>query len=296
MLRAMNEEAAFLRALIAAPDDAALRGVYADWLEERGDRRAEFLRLDADAIDPTARPRWEGLSAAYPGWAALVTTLGRPFRTGPQTHEFFPGKPESLPFTETIGRRGRIVTFESQFRDERCWDDGLTEDVRLLADLPEMECAGERTRIHPFLCEHAGRRRPATGADVLASLKARDFRSRHVATLDATSIPYPGFHPGDLQSIDNDEIHNDFSSQYLFSHGPEGQGDEFDGAHGLLKRAIFDGRLWYVLLHTTPYHYQGMLFSHRVMLFAVGLSLRGGRLLGVVTHRDPFETCDLWPG
>ena len=35
----------FLRAVLASPDDAALRGVYADWLEERGDARGEFLRI-----------------------------------------------------------------------------------------------------------------------------------------------------------------------------------------------------------------------------------------------------------
>lgn len=34
----------FLRAIVARPDDTALRAVYADWLEERGDIRAEFLR------------------------------------------------------------------------------------------------------------------------------------------------------------------------------------------------------------------------------------------------------------
>jgi uncharacterized protein (TIGR02996 family) len=39
------EEAAFLRAAHAAPGDSAPRLVYADWLEERGDRRAAFIRL-----------------------------------------------------------------------------------------------------------------------------------------------------------------------------------------------------------------------------------------------------------
>ena len=35
-----SDELAFLRALIASPDDNDLRRVYADWLEERGDPRA----------------------------------------------------------------------------------------------------------------------------------------------------------------------------------------------------------------------------------------------------------------
>ncbi len=41
----MENDDALLRAVLASPDDAALRGVYADWLEERGDPRGEFLRV-----------------------------------------------------------------------------------------------------------------------------------------------------------------------------------------------------------------------------------------------------------
>jgi uncharacterized protein (TIGR02996 family) len=39
------DEPAFLRAIADRPDDDDLLLVYADWLEERGDGRAEFLRL-----------------------------------------------------------------------------------------------------------------------------------------------------------------------------------------------------------------------------------------------------------
>src|SRR5262249_47592044 len=42
----MDPERAFLQALIAAPDSIEGRLVYADWLEERGDGRAEYLRLE----------------------------------------------------------------------------------------------------------------------------------------------------------------------------------------------------------------------------------------------------------
>jgi uncharacterized protein (TIGR02996 family) len=41
----MGEEDAFLRGIRAHPGDDALRLVYADWLEERGDLRGNFLRL-----------------------------------------------------------------------------------------------------------------------------------------------------------------------------------------------------------------------------------------------------------
>src|SRR5262249_1393667 len=45
---AMTDEAAFLRSILDDPDDEANRLVYADWLEERGDPRAELIRLQLD--------------------------------------------------------------------------------------------------------------------------------------------------------------------------------------------------------------------------------------------------------
>lgn len=46
----MSEEATFLAAIAAAPDDDAVRLVYADWLDEQGDTdRAEFIRLQFEA-------------------------------------------------------------------------------------------------------------------------------------------------------------------------------------------------------------------------------------------------------
>jgi uncharacterized protein (TIGR02996 family) len=41
----MNEEHAFLSAILASPDDDTSRLVYADWLEERDDPKGEFIRL-----------------------------------------------------------------------------------------------------------------------------------------------------------------------------------------------------------------------------------------------------------
>ena len=45
----MDEHLAFLQAILADPDDDAPRLVYADWLEERGDPRAEFIRAQCAA-------------------------------------------------------------------------------------------------------------------------------------------------------------------------------------------------------------------------------------------------------
>jgi uncharacterized protein (TIGR02996 family) len=44
----MPDEAGFLRALCDDPDDPAVRLIFADWLDERGDPRGEFLRLSAE--------------------------------------------------------------------------------------------------------------------------------------------------------------------------------------------------------------------------------------------------------
>jgi uncharacterized protein (TIGR02996 family) len=44
----MNDDEAFIRAIVAAPGDDAPRLVYADWLDERGDPRGSYLRLEAE--------------------------------------------------------------------------------------------------------------------------------------------------------------------------------------------------------------------------------------------------------
>jgi uncharacterized protein (TIGR02996 family) len=42
----MSDEAGFLRAIQESPEDDDARLVYADWLEDRGDVRGEYLRLE----------------------------------------------------------------------------------------------------------------------------------------------------------------------------------------------------------------------------------------------------------
>jgi uncharacterized protein (TIGR02996 family) len=57
----MTHEDAFLRAVLAEPDDDAPRLIYADWLEERNDPRGEFIRIQCElaripADDPRRKP------------------------------------------------------------------------------------------------------------------------------------------------------------------------------------------------------------------------------------------------
>jgi uncharacterized protein (TIGR02996 family) len=74
-------EEAFLRAISAAPDDSTVRLVYADWLEDRGDPRAEFVRLQVrlrevaaeDPSRPRLRAREQELRAGCPAyWLAKL--------------------------------------------------------------------------------------------------------------------------------------------------------------------------------------------------------------------------------
>jgi uncharacterized protein (TIGR02996 family) len=83
------EEDALIRAILAAPNDTALRLVYADWLEEQGDPRSEYLRLlaadrDGEGADQEALlARVESLQAAIdPSWVALMMR-GRVSQTQP---------------------------------------------------------------------------------------------------------------------------------------------------------------------------------------------------------------------
>jgi uncharacterized protein (TIGR02996 family) len=48
----MNDEGALLDTLVANLRDDTLRQVYADWLEERGDSRGEFLRTESALATP----------------------------------------------------------------------------------------------------------------------------------------------------------------------------------------------------------------------------------------------------
>jgi uncharacterized protein (TIGR02996 family) len=44
----MTSEASFLQAIAASPEDRAVRLVYADWLEDRDDPRAELIRIEEE--------------------------------------------------------------------------------------------------------------------------------------------------------------------------------------------------------------------------------------------------------
>ncbi len=75
----------FEQAIIDDPTNIALRLIYADWLEEQGDPRAEFVRLDCELRQGTAKEQrdnetrwfelWQDLDD---GWLVRLFTNGTP--------------------------------------------------------------------------------------------------------------------------------------------------------------------------------------------------------------------------
>jgi uncharacterized protein (TIGR02996 family) len=77
-----DEEDPFICAILAAPEDEAPRLIYADWLEERGDLRGEYLRLDCQLASlPQDDPSFDWLVRRFrelhfqidPKWRTAVS-------------------------------------------------------------------------------------------------------------------------------------------------------------------------------------------------------------------------------
>ena len=308
-MRYEPEDIAFQRAILANPADTTLKLVYADWLQDRADTRAEYVRLQLELARaeealkapqaytfPTS-PRQAQLERERearkvvttrkkltqmgrnldPVWVGFMHSLAQPFAP----LAFQDGEPVH-PFTEPVGLRGRVVLFESQYRTADACDDGLLTDLAFLTKVEWGECCyGARScDMFGFVCELPMGREPLTARKVLTAIKAADFRSEHVHRLSRATLPYPGYHPGTA----NDEIHTAFAGQYMFAN--EDPGAEDAANHGMLKRYVTGGRVWYVLLHI------GEKPCALVTLLAVGRSPHGNRLVGAITSQVCHNLCD----
>src|SRR5262245_25055524 len=75
-----TDDRGFIRAILDYPEELTNWLVYADWLDERGDPRAEFLRLmverqQSDAADPDRDTRLTKLRAELdPQWMLVFDT------------------------------------------------------------------------------------------------------------------------------------------------------------------------------------------------------------------------------
>jgi uncharacterized protein (TIGR02996 family) len=102
----MDHGAAFYQDILEHPDDRAPRLIYADWLEERGDPRGEFIRLHCAATDlapgdparePLARRLHELMAEHEADWAEeLVGPLRELLGTDAFEYDFRSGFVEAL--------------------------------------------------------------------------------------------------------------------------------------------------------------------------------------------------------
>lgn len=198
------------------------------------------------------------------------------------------------PFAEPIGHREGVVCFESDVGRATMWS-GADADLETLRGLSLEDCyygAGGYS-IEPFVASGGG----STAAEVLSSLRVRNFGSEHIRSLDRTHIDSPGYHAG----TSNDEIHSDPVGQGLFykvgydpdqdeelNEDPEARQAAMTSAetHQAL-RALVEGPLWYVLLHENAGE-----SCHLVALFAVGRSATGSHLVGVASQQVCHNYCD----
>jgi uncharacterized protein (TIGR02996 family) len=72
----VSDDDAFIRTIVDSPGDDTPRLVYADWLDERGDPRGEYLRAEAEMVGSQAvdAAALKGLAAGLdPVWVARVS-------------------------------------------------------------------------------------------------------------------------------------------------------------------------------------------------------------------------------
>lgn len=119
----MSEENAFLSAMLANPDDVDTWLVYADWLAERGDPRADYLRLEVELERQLARfeefqarldPRWVRRVSRRRCAEIKLRSGGTIGCQSLQQHSTYAGLLEGLP-TRQMNQR----TIESLLKTER---------------------------------------------------------------------------------------------------------------------------------------------------------------------------------
>lgn len=186
------DERPFFDAVLADPDDATARLVYADWLEERGDERAEFLRLEL-GTDPSMgeygvlvqRNRLVELADQLePGWIALVVRDPKPVAGCPRGPEptRCPREWDNLESTRDSSVRachecGSPVYF-CRSRDETLLHD-LTGDAIVTPGFIELAPSGDFATGEDVDAERARHVAERLGPQRMADLVARRKRARN---------------------------------------------------------------------------------------------------------------------
>jgi uncharacterized protein (TIGR02996 family) len=184
-------EDAFLRAILADPDDEAPRLIYSDWLDERGDPRAEFLRLECrlralSVASAEYRPLHQRLTAlgGLPDvrWVAAVCRIH--LETGP-CHQH----PRRCP----LNVAGPFYT---------CGD-------CLACEAPECEAPDLLAELGPGNCTTYFVRQPQTAEEIERACRA-------AAVCCVADVRYGGTDPKIITRLGNDPLYCD----YLLADSP----------------------------------------------------------------------------
>jgi uncharacterized protein (TIGR02996 family) len=205
----MTEDESFLRTLLADPGDRVSRLVYADWLDDRADPRAEFLRIEArlaglpreDATYPELRRRMLQLQSALPRW--WLAAVGGLRATSEGADDRIVGA-RAAEVARTSATRTDAAGYELEIIDGAT--SGLTGAVAYL------ECRSKWLRQ-----DHQ---------DIHYHLRLRDAAGRTTAWEPHTYNPFFGCQPkflewyGDVVVFIYEEKHNHYVARVGFDERP----------------------------------------------------------------------------
>lgn len=253
-----EDELVFLRAILVNPADAALKLVYADWLQERDDPRAEYARHRArmQAEPGIASAVESGMWLATvgvpldAGWLTFMRTLAEPFVPGVCA--------AGDPFADAIGTHGGVAVFESPFNTAEP-DAGLLADLAFVSGVDWGVCAYgyNAAPISGFVCELPPECDPDTEGGLRAAFRVAEYRSMSVSTAR--------------------------EDQFMFDH--DFHWSDGTDAHDDLSNYVSGGMLWYLSLpldHRPPNWREGFTFE---AVATVGRSPHGARLVGAIAVR-----------
>jgi uncharacterized protein (TIGR02996 family) len=145
----------FVQRILAAPNDASVRLVYADWLEERGDPRATFLRVEVALAAAASGGRLhrelqaglrETAASIDAGWLAAVSRVpiencgvSFRFRCLLRWEQLRPTADETVRFCEACGQQVFFCSSLKLAQTHAAVGDCIAVDPRLVRKLDDLE-------------------------------------------------------------------------------------------------------------------------------------------------------------
>ena len=137
----MDEEAGFIAALLAEPDERTVLLAYADWLDDRDDPRGEYLRLVVEGFsDPTSVLLFVQLAERIDlNWRRLIKT--RHWRVGDRV--------QPLVYPRWSRAEATIVSIAPDRTEAVVEHTAPGRPLRVQASLVDLQPAGRLTRESP---------------------------------------------------------------------------------------------------------------------------------------------------